>query len=139
MTDMTELKQIIVDTWRDEEMATSACYGVDAYCRLWPVVFFVNDWDVWSESGKDLRGTVHAWLNKQDTQWDFYHLQGGWGLVGFRDPQVAERFKLRWSGTLKAVPSSEETWNPHPLYSSFAYEPAEERTRPARQPRRVAR
>lgn len=138
MTDMEELKQRIVDTWRDEEMASSACYGVDAYSRLWPYVFFVNDWDVWNDSRKDLKAAVYSWLKRQNTIWDFYHLQGGWGLVGFRDRQTAEHFKLRWSGALKAIPSSDERWNPHPLNSSFAYEPEEETIRPVRQARRAA-
>lgn len=139
MTDLEDLKQRIVDTWRDEEMASSACYGVEAYARLWPYVLFVNDWDVWNENRKDLKAAVYSWLNRQNSAWDFYHLQGGWGLVGFKDRQTADHFKLRWSGTLKAVPSSEETWNPHPLNSSFAYEPDEAVAKPARHPRRAAR
>jgi len=140
MTDLEELKQRIVDTWRDEEMSSSACYGVDAYARLWPHVLFVNDWDVWNESKKDLKATVYSWLRRQNSAWDFYHLQGGWGLVGFRDRQTADHFKLRWSGTLRAVPSSaDDTWNPHPSNSSFAYEPDEHVATPARHARRAAR
>ena len=34
MTNVEELKAIIADTWRDEEMALSACYGLDAYSKL---------------------------------------------------------------------------------------------------------
>jgi hypothetical protein len=126
MTNLQDLKQRITETWRDEEMASSACYGVDAYSKLWPFVFFVNDWDVWNESGKDLKATVYSWLERQNTSWDFYHLQGGWGLVGFKDRQAAEHFNLRWSGALKAVPASADSWNPHPLNSSFAYDPRED-------------
>jgi len=139
MTNVDELKQLITDTWRDEELATSACYGVDAYARLWPFVFCVNDWDVWAENGKDLKSAVYAWLNRQGTSWDFYHLLGGWGLVGFRDRQTADHFKLRWSGTLKAVPSPEAAWNPHPLNSSFTYDPREDMAEPVRRPKRAAR
>ncbi|WP_150117428.1 hypothetical protein [Microvirga vignae] len=139
MTDMEELKQLIADTWRDEELSSSACWGVEAYSRLWPFVFFVNDWDVWNENRKDLKPSVYNWLNKQDTAWDFYHLLGGWGLVGLKDRQTAEHFKLRWSGTLKAVPSPEETWNPHPLNSSFACDPGEEVAKPVRLQKRVVR
>lgn len=139
MMDLEELKQRIIDTWRDDEMSSSACYGVEAYARLWPHVLFVNDWDVWSESRKDLKATVYSWLNRQNTTWDFYHLLGGWGLVGFKDRQTADHFKLRWSGALKAVPSSEEAWNPHPTNSSFAYDPGEEVAKPARYPKRAAR
>lgn len=139
MTDLEELKQRITDTWRDEEMSSAACYGVDAYSRLWPFVFFVNDWDVWSENRKDLKATVRSWLDRQHSDWDFYHLQGGWGLVGLRDRQAAEHFKLRWSGALKAVPSPVASWNPHPVNSSFSYEPSDEAATPMRQPKRAAR
>ena len=138
-TDVEELKQLIIDTWRDEELASSACWGVEAYARLWPFVSFVNDWDVWSESRKDLKASVCTWLNKQGTQWDFYHLLGGWGLVGFKDRQTAEHFKLRWSGSLKAILSPEETWNPHPVNSSFTFDPSEEMAKSVRQPKRAAR
>ncbi|WP_243373813.1 hypothetical protein [Microvirga solisilvae] len=139
MTNMQELKQRITDTWRDEEMSSSACYGVDAYARLWPYVFFVNDWDVWTENGKDLKATVYSWLNRQNAAWDFYHLQGGWGLIGFKDKHVADHFKLRWSGAIKAVPSSEDGWNPHPTNSCFAYESGDEEAQPIRALKRARR
>ena len=139
MTDMEELKQLIVDTWWDEELSSSACWGVEAYSKLWPFVFFVNDWDVWTENRKDLKPSVRAWLDRQGTQWDFYHLLGGWGLVGFKDRNTADHFRLRWSGTLKAVPSTGETWNPHPVNSSFTFEPSEEAARPARRQKQAAR
>lgn len=137
--DIEELKELIVDTWRDEEMASSACYGAEAYSKLWPFVFFVNDWDVWSENRKDLKASVYTWLNKQDIQWDFYHLLDGWGLVGFKDRHAAHHFKLRWSGMLKTVPSSDETWNPHPINSSFTLDPSEVVAKPGRQVRQAAR
>lgn len=120
MTDLDELKTLIAATWRDEEMASSACYGVDAYAKRWPFVLMVNEWDVWSDSKKTLKHEVLAWLDQQGAPWDFYHLLGHWGLVGFKDLKTATHFKLRWSGLLKAVPSSTPAWNPQPINSSFA-------------------
>lgn len=139
MTDLKDLKRLIVETWRDEELASSACWGVEAYSRLWPFVVFVNDWDVWNESRKDLKASVYAWLDKQGTQWDFYHLMGGWGLVGFKDRQTADHFRRRWAGTLRAVPSPDEAWSPHPLNSSFMPDPSEATAATARYARRIAR
>lgn len=121
MAKLERMKAIIVDQWRDEEMASSACYGVEAYARRWPHVLMVNDWDVWDGSRKHLRREVIGWLNQQGASWDFYHLLDTWGLIGFEDPDMAARFKRRWSGMIKAVPSSSsQGWNPHPLNSSFA-------------------
>jgi len=138
MTDLEELKTVIAATWRDEEMASSALFGVEAYAKLWPVVLTVNDWDVWDESGSDLRHDVRLWLSQQDFAWDFYRLLGTWGLVGFRDLRAATRFKLRWSGMLKTS-SSNSAWNPHPLNSSFAPCPADEAAARDRGSRRAAR
>lgn len=126
MTDLDQLKKIIVATWRDEEMASSACYGVDAYSKLWPYVFMVNDWRVWNESGRDLKHEVVRWLDEQESPWDFYHLLDEWGLIGFQDLRAATRFRHRWFGALKVVSSSESAWSPHPLNSTFAQSPVEE-------------
>lgn len=120
MTGPDQLKQIIAATWRDEEMASAACHGVEAYARLWSHVFLVNDWRVWNESRQGLNREVIRWLDGQGSAWDFYHLLGEWGLVGFDDPNVAARFEQRWHGAADAEPSCDRAWNPHPLSSTFA-------------------
>jgi hypothetical protein len=132
MTDLDELKKIIVATWRDEEMASSACYGVDAYSKHWPYVFMVNDWRVWNESGRDLNQDVVRWLDEQGGAWDFYHLLDEWGLVGFDDLRPATRFRHRWFGAIKVVSSSDNTWNPHPLSGTFAPSLVDENSMQAR-------
>ena len=124
MTNLEELKAIIVDKWRDEEMASSACSGIDAYSKLWPFVLVVNEWDVWNETKRNLNREVLAWLDSHGGAWDFYHLLGSWGLVGFKDLKAATHFNLRWSGALKASPVSSQTWNPHPLNSTFLPSPS---------------
>lgn len=138
MTDLKPLKEVIGLTWRDGEMASSACYGIDAYGKRWPFVYMVNDWDVWDEQRKGLKPEVVAWLEQHGRAWDFYHLLDAWGLVGFKDPKTASHFKLRWSGVLKAAPASGEAWNPQPYNSSFAPPPYETPTR-FRQDRRTTR
>ncbi|MGF9759720.1 hypothetical protein AAII07_31445 [Microvirga sp. 0TCS3.31] len=138
VTDLKSLKEVIGQIWRDGEMASSACYGIDAYARLWPFVYMVNDWGVWDEQRKGLKPEVVAWLEHQGRAWDFYHLLDAWSLVGFKDPKAASHFKLRWSGVLKAATSSSETWNPRPYNSPFAPLPYENPTR-SRQDRRNAR
>lgn len=120
MTDLDELKKAIAETWRDEETASSACYGVDAYSKHWPYVFMVNDWRVWNESGRDLNQEVVHWLDEQGSAWDFYHLLDEWGLVGFDDLRTATRFRHRWFGALKVVSSSDSTWSPRPRNRTFA-------------------
>jgi hypothetical protein len=120
MTNVEELKAIIANTWRDEEMALSARYGLDAYSKLWPFVVTVNDWNVWNETKSNLSHEVLDWLKHHGGTWDFYHLLGSWGLVGFKDLKAATHFRMRWSGALKASPSSGRTWNPHPHNSTFA-------------------
>jgi len=120
MMDLDELKKAIDETWRDEEMASSARYGIDAYSKLWPYVFMVNDWRVWNESGRDLNHEVVQWLDEQDSDWDFYHLLDEWGLVGFDDLRTATRFRNRWFGALKLVSSSDSTWTPQPRSAAFA-------------------
>lgn len=120
MTDLDELKKAIDETWRDEEMASSARYGIEAYSKLWPYVFMVNDWRVWNESGRDLNQEVVHWLDGQGSAWDFYHLLDEWGLVGFDDLRAATRFRHRWFGALRLVSSSDSTWVPHPRSGAFA-------------------
>ena len=120
MTNLDELKKTVAAKWRDAEMASSACYGIDAYAKLWPYVFMVNDWLIWNESGRDLKPEVVRWLDEQESDWEFYHLLDEWGLVGFDDLRAATRFRQRWFGGLKVVSSSDATWNPHPFNSSFA-------------------
>jgi hypothetical protein len=132
MTNLDELKRTIAATWRDEEMASSTCYGIDAYSKHWPYVFMVNDWRVWNESGRDLNQEVIRWLDEQEETWDFYHLLDEWGLVGFDDLRTATRFRHRWFGALKVVSSSDDTWNPHSCNGTFAPSLADENTSQAR-------
>jgi len=135
MTNLDELKKTVAATWRDDEMVSSACYGIDAYARLWPYVFMVNDWRVWNESGRDLNREVVRWLDEQGSDWDFYHLLDEWGLVGFSDLKTATRFRHRWFGALKVVSSSDTTWNPQPLSSTFAPSVLDEAAKPSRKDR----
>jgi hypothetical protein len=139
MTDLKSLKEVIRQTWRDEEMASSACYGIDAYAKRWPFVYVINGWDVLDDRQKDLKPEVVAWLEQHGGTCDFYHLLDVWGLVGFKNPKAASHFKLRWSGVLKAAPSSGEAWNPHPHNSSFAPAPYEEPSPRARNAQRTMR
>lgn len=139
MTNLDELKNVIAETWRDEEMASSACHGVDAYSKLWPYVFMVNDWLVWDESGRGLSRDVLSWLEGQGSAWDFYHLMEEWGLVGFADLRTATRFRQRWFGAVEVVSSSGGTWNPHPLNTSFAPGPMDEVPMPVRRGGRTIR
>lgn len=139
MTDLKSLKEIIRQTWRDEEMASAACHGIDAYAKRWPFVYAVNGWDVWDETQNGLKPEVVAWLDQHAGACDFYHLLATWGLIGFKSPKAASHFKLRWSGVLKAMPSSGEAWNPHPHNSSFAPAPFEETALQARNAQRALR
>ena len=120
MTDLKSLKGVIHQVWRDEEMASAACYGIDAYAKRWPFVYMVNDWDVWDERRKSLKHEVVAWLEQHGGACDFYHLLDAWGFVGFKTAKAASHFKLRWSGVLKAMPSAGESRKPHPHNSSLA-------------------
>ncbi len=139
MTDLKSLKEVIRQTWRDEEMASAACHGIDAYAKRWPFVYSVNDWDVWGDRQTSLKPEVVAWLEQHAGACDFYHLLDAWGLVGFKNPKAASHFKLRWSGVLKAMPSSGGVWNPHPHNSSFAPAPHEELSRQDRKAQRAWR
>jgi alpha-L-arabinofuranosidase len=144
MVEVESLKHSIARTWRDAEMASSACYGLEAYAKRWPFVLRIDEWDVWDEGRKDLKPEVSGWLNQQGALWDFYHLLGSFGLIGFKDSKAATLFKLRWSGVLTAVTSpressSGESWNPHPLNSSFAPHPHDEPMVQARRARHAGR
>jgi hypothetical protein len=119
MTDLEEMKKAIADAIRDRELASSACYEVEAYARRWPFVFMIHDWDVWDESKKALRLQVIRWLEGQCAPYDFYQFHSGWGLVGFKSQEAANRFELRWSGRTSRVLMPHQGWNPHPLKSTF--------------------
>jgi hypothetical protein len=136
MTDLDEMKNLIVKALRDDDMASSACAELEAYAKRWPYVFLVNDWDVWNESKRALRLQVIRWLEQNGGSYDFYQLPGGWGLVGFTELKAATHFKLRWSGqgrvmSASAPPSAAvQDWNPHPLRSTFELQPSETPRRP---------
>ncbi len=119
MTELEEFKTVIVDTIRDEELATSACHEAEAYAKLWPVVFMVNDWDVWNEGRRALRLQVVRWLEEEGASYDFHQFGRGLGLVGFKDREAASHFKRRWSGERRVRSGSRQDWNPHPMKSTF--------------------
>jgi hypothetical protein len=119
MTNLEEVKRAIVATIRDEEVASSTCYEVDAYAKLWPFVFIVNDWDVWNESKTALRLQVIRWLEEKDVPYIFYQFHRGYGLVGFKDQKAAMDFDLQWSEESRERSGSDHEWNPHPLKSTF--------------------
>jgi len=122
MTDLEEVKRRIVAAIRDEELASSACYEIEAYSKRWPFVFLVSGWDVWSRDRRSLRLQVIRWLEDEGTPYDFYQFRTGCGLVGFKDSESAKQFELRWSEQTHGMPDSARDWNPHPLKSTF--EPA---------------
>lgn len=119
MTDLDELKEIIVKTVPDQEVASSACCEAQAYAKRWPFVVMINDWDVWNDSRSALRLQVIRWLEQHADTYDFYQPLVGCGLVGFKDLKAAAHFKLRWSGQGRIMPTSAQDWNPHPLKSTF--------------------
>ncbi|WP_262296281.1 hypothetical protein [Microvirga sesbaniae] len=119
MTDLEEIKKAIGDRIRDEELATSACYEVEAYAKRWPSIFLINDWDVWNESRKALKLQVVRWLEANGTPYDFYQFRTGWGLIGFKSRDAARLFETRWSGQSDSLSMPDEDWNPHPLKSTF--------------------
>jgi len=119
MTDLEVIKKAIGDRIRDQELASSACYEVDAYARRWPFIFLINDWDVWNESRKALRLQVVRWLEANCTPYDFHQFRTGWGLIGFESQEAASRFELRWSGQIDSFSMPDEDLNPHPLKSTF--------------------
>ena len=119
MTDLEEIKAAIAATTRDEELASSTCCEVEAYTKLWPSVFLVNDWDIWNGSSRALKLQVIRWLENEDAPYDFFQIRTGFGIVGFKDHEAAKQFETRWSGQTHVTPSSDEDWNPHPLRSTF--------------------
>jgi hypothetical protein len=119
MTNLEEVKRAIVATIRDEEVASSTCYEVDAFAKLWPFVFTVTDWDVWNESKTALRLQVVRWLEEKDVPYTFYQFHRGYGLVGFKDQEAAMDFDLQWSEESRERSGSGCEWNPHPLKSTF--------------------
>ncbi len=119
MTELEEFKTVIVDTIRDGELASSACHEAEAYAKLWPFVFVVNDWDVWNEGRRALRLQVVHWLEDEGASYDFHQFGHGLGLVGFKDREAAAQFRRRWSGERQVRSSSLQDWNPHPVKSTF--------------------
>jgi len=124
MTDLDEMKSVIVATVRDEELAMSACYAAEAYVRRWPVVLMVTDWDIWNKGKSALKREVVRWLEDVGTSHDIYLFSSGGGLVAFQSESAALQFKLRWSGQVGPTPSEalfnpQQEWNPHPVKSTF--------------------
>jgi hypothetical protein len=119
MTDLEGIKKAIVDTLRDEELASFACYEAEAYAKLWSSVFVINDWDVWNERKTALRLQVIRWLEDEDVPYTFHQFHRGCGLVGLNDQDVATHFELRWSGQTQGRPDARQEWNPHPVKSTF--------------------
>jgi hypothetical protein len=119
------MKKAIVSVVKDEEVASSARYDVEAYAKRWPFVFLINDWDVWNEGKYILRLQVIRWLERHGGAYDFSLLHSGCGLVGFTDLKAATHFKLRWSGQGRVMSAQEprtvpaRDWNPHPVRSTF--------------------
>ncbi len=119
MRDLEEMKKAIGDTIRDKEIASSLCYEVEAYARGWPFVLMIHDYDVWNESKKALRLQVVRWLEEHCAPYDFCQFHSGWGLIGFKSQEAANRFELRWSGQAGRMLMHQQGWNPHPLKSTF--------------------
>ncbi|MBM1173333.1 hypothetical protein [Microvirga arabica] len=117
--ELEKIKEAIVASTRDEELASATCYEVEAYARLWPFVFLVNDWDVWNGSKRALKLQVVRWLENEGAPYDFFHIRTGFGLMGFKDQEAAKSFERRWSGPSEATSASTGDWNPHPLKSTF--------------------
>jgi hypothetical protein len=145
MTNLDEIRKLILGTVSDQEIASFAYSEVEAYAKRWPFVFLVNDWDVWNESKRALRLQVVRWLEQNGGLYDFYQLPGGWGLVGFAELKAATHFKLRWSGQgpmmSAPVPTSApvQDWNPHPVKSTFEPHLASEAPRRQRYSSRAVR
>jgi hypothetical protein len=120
---LEKIKEAIAAVTRDEELASSTCYEVEAYARLWPFVFLVNDWDIWNGSKRALKLQVVRWLEDEGGSYDFFHIRTGFGLIGFKDEDAAKKFERRWSAQSHATPALNPApngdWNPHPLKSTF--------------------
>ncbi|MEZ0172300.1 hypothetical protein [Microvirga sp. TS319] len=124
MTDLDEMKNVIVATVRDEELASSACYEIDGYAKLWPFVLMVNDWDVWNRGKSALRPEVLCWLEESGVSYDLHLFLSGGGLFGFKTRHEAAQFTLKWSRKGPAMPvcaisAPDQSWNPHPIKSTF--------------------
>lgn len=120
MTDLEEMKSVIVSTVRDEELASSACYAAEAYVRRWPFVFMVNDWDIWNKGKSALKPEVVHWLGEMEVPHDVYLFLSGGGLVAFESRNAASRFEQRWSPENGSAPAvSHQDWSPHPIKSTF--------------------
>ena len=117
--ELRKIKEAIEAVTRDEALASSTCYEVEAYVRLWPFAFLVNDWDVWNGSKRALKLQVVRWLEDQGGSYDFFQIRTGFGVVGFQNQDAAKTFKLRWSGQSHTAQASNRDWNPHPLKSTF--------------------
>lgn len=118
MAEPEEIKREIEDRIHDPELASSVWYEVEAYSKRWPFVFLINDRDVWNESKNALRLQVVRWLEANCTPYDFYQFRTGWGLVGFKSQEAANRFETRWSEQSVDLSVSHEDWNPHPQKST---------------------
>lgn len=119
MTELETIKEAVTASTRDEELASATCYEVEAYVRLWPFVFLVNDWDIWNGSKRALKLQVVRWLESEGEPFDFFQIRTGFGLMGFKDQKAAEKFELRWSAGSSRRSASNGDWNPHPLKSTF--------------------
>jgi hypothetical protein len=119
VTELETIKEAVTASTRDEELATSTCYEVEAYVKLWPFVFLVNDWDIWNGGRRALKLQVVRWLEDKGEAYDFFQIRTGFALMGFKDRMVAEKFESRWSGGSQAKPAPNGDWNPHPLKSTF--------------------
>lgn len=117
--ELEKIKEAIAASTRDEELASATRYEVEAYARLWPFVFMVNDWDVWNGSKRALKLQVVRWLENEGAPYDFFHIRTGFGLMGFKDQEAAKAFERRWSSQPQVKPASNGDWNPHPLKSTF--------------------
>ena len=117
--ELEKIKEAIAASTRDEELASATRYEVEAYVRLWPFVFLINDWDVWNGSKRALKLQVVRWLENEGAPYDFFQIRTGFGLIGFKDQTAAKTFERRWSGRSPMTQASNGDWNPHPLKSTF--------------------
>lgn len=124
MTDLDEMKNVIVATVRDEELASCACAEIDGYAKAWPFVVMPHDWEIWNAGRTALKPDVSRWLEEQGDFYDLYLFRSGGGLFGFRNWHAASKFELAWSGKRRVPPAQatfapEPGWNPHPVNSTF--------------------
>ena len=55
--ELEKIKEAITASTRDEELASATLFEVEAYAKLWPLVFLVNDWDIWNGSKESTQAT----------------------------------------------------------------------------------